>query len=730
MLASSCCESQSPPNGNIQAPTSSFLNRNRNPRDGSPRAKILQCAAALSPLTAEEITQTSAFLFPLFGLPLHSPQLAIVSLTLWEPLKPDSLTSGPSHPFPGVHPDDRLSHAVLLLLRHSPSDPSSSPASPPSSSSSSELDQVHEVIYNITRRSLVSRERVPDVHPTLIEPDFYLVQDLVRAHPDFLRALARRGLRAEDVLIDPWSAGWFGEEIDRRGHRIVHPVLTVRMGSHADNAYAHPIEGMVPVVDLTDRTVTVLDMDDPVVPTPTVDGNFSKMPVAPSEAPDDGTTPILITQPLGPSFKVGGDEKGASLRPNFVEWQGWSFTAGWTQREGLVLQDVRFDGRPIFWRASLSEMVVPYFCPRWPHYRKNAFDSGDYGIGNLANSLRLGCDCLGEIRYFDAAMADASGRARVLKHAICMHEEDAGLLWRHTDWRLEAAGDPLAVQSARATKLIVSMWCVIGNYDYSIRFTLHQDGKFEPGVQATGLVNSSAVPRSLAASTHGQYLGDGLEAHHHQHSFSFRFDMNVDGPNNTAVELNTVPTPPHPELNKYANAAQVVATPLSSPTHAQRDVNPATARLWSVCNQDSLNRAGKPVSYALVPGPNVHTMLQSSSPVLRRAPFMKHHFFVTPFDPDQLYACGNYPNQSNPERPHPKNKLVGGDYPTDDRVSLIQTRIVAWYTLTLHHIVHLEDYPIMPTVNMAFHWQPVGFFDFNPTLNVNKLRGEHLLSKL
>ena len=54
-------------------------------------------------------------------------------------------------------------------------------------------------------------------------------------------------------------------------------------------------------------------------------------------------------------------------------------------------------------------MVVPYGDPRPAYFRRNAFDVGEYGIGMLANSLELGCDCLGEIRYFDVAGHNSLG---------------------------------------------------------------------------------------------------------------------------------------------------------------------------------------------------------------------------------------------------------------------------------------------------------------------------------
>lgn len=50
-----------------------------------------------------------------------------------------------------------------------------------------------------------------------------------------------------------------------------------------------------------------------------------------------------------------------------------------THREGIAISTITYndDGeiRPIFYRLSLAEMVVPYGTPEFPHSRKFAFDS-------------------------------------------------------------------------------------------------------------------------------------------------------------------------------------------------------------------------------------------------------------------------------------------------------------------------------------------------------------------
>src|SRR6266566_2684087 len=201
-----------------------------------------------------------------------------------------------------------------------------------------------------------------------------------------------------------------------------------------DNYYAHPVEGVVATVEMDDMKVQIEDYG--VVPVPPRSGNYTSEGIkAAANFPSfpEGTRtdlrPISITQAEGPSFQVEGYQ---------VSWQKWRFRVGFSPREGLVLHLVEYFDRgrwrPIIYRAALSEMFVPYGDPTPAHNWKNVFDAGEVGIGVLANSLELGCDCLGEIYYFDAAVNDAAGQHMVLSNALCMHEEDFSILWKHLEY--------------------------------------------------------------------------------------------------------------------------------------------------------------------------------------------------------------------------------------------------------------------------------------------------------
>src|SRR5262245_9770984 len=189
------------------------------------------------------------------------------------------------------------------------------------------------------------------------------------------------------------------------------------------------------------------------MPVPKEEGNFDDPAYV--GAVRTSLRPLEISQPEGPSFEVDGD---------VVSWQNWSFRIGFDPREGLVLHQISYrDGgrdRPVIYRASIAEMVVPYADPSPVRCWQNYFDAGEYLLGQQVNSLVLGCDCLGMIHYFDAVMADAEGNPREVENAICMHEEDFGVLWKHTDLFTESQ------ETRRQRRLVVSCFVTVGNYDY------------------------------------------------------------------------------------------------------------------------------------------------------------------------------------------------------------------------------------------------------------------------
>jgi primary-amine oxidase len=348
-------------------------------------------------------------------------------------------------------------------------------------------------------------------------------------------------------------------------------------------------------------------------------------------------------------------------------------------------------------------MVVPYGDPNLTHQRKNAYDVGELNLGALANSLTLGCDCLGEIHYFDAALVDQQGNPYTLKNAICLHEEDFNVLWRH--WNMRSG----SWEIRRSRRLVISSWSTIGNYDYGFFWYLYQDGTIGCEVKLTGILSTGAVAPG-ETPRYGQLLNaDGLYGPIHQHFFNFRLDLDVDGPVNTVYEEHTETEPAGPG-NPLNAAFRAVRTVLRKESEAQQLIDPLRGRTWKIVNPAARNAVGEPVGYRLVPQTNVGAFSAPAASVTKRATFITKHLWVTPQTEGELHAAGDYPNQ------HPGGAGLPG-WTADDR-PIEERDVVLWYTLGTHHQPRPEDWPVMPVVAAGFQLMPAGFFDRNPALDV------------
>jgi primary-amine oxidase len=648
----------------------------------SPTSTNTTPAHPLEPLTAEEIGRAAALLRELAGL---GPSTRFVFVTLREPPKADVLAWSPGQP-----PLPRQAEIVVYdRAEHA----------------------TYEAVVSLSGAELVSWRAVPGVQPPIMAEEFLSCEEIVRADPRWREAMRRRGVADFSLaMVDPWAASWTGPEDDPTARRIARPLTWVR-SAPGEHGYARPVEGLVVVVDLDAGRVVDVE-DHGVVPLPPKPGNYAapwrfdpdNVPAYPGYRED--VKPIEITQPEGPSFVVDG---------HAVRWQRWRLRIGFTPREGLVLHEVGYDDRgrvrPVLHRASLAEMYVPYGDPAPTHRFKNVFDQGEYGVGWLANPLTLGCDCVGHIHYFDGVVNDQDGAPVTIPNAVCLHEEDAGIGWKHTDFRSGA------VEVRRRRRLVISTIVTVGNYEYGYFWYLYTDGTLEYEVKLTGVISTGALPPG-ERPRHGTLVAPGLYGPHHQHFFCVRLDMAVDGPVNRVVEVDSRPSPPGP-ANPHDNAWETVSTVLASESDAARDVKAATARYWKIESATERSALDAPTAYALMPGANVPPMYPPEALFAPRAGFTQHQLWVTAHDPGQRFAAGDYPNQSPggaglPAYQRADRPLAGAD-------------LVVWYTFGAHHVVRPEDWPVMPVSTVGFMLKPSGFFDGNPALDMppTGAAGEH-----
>ena len=350
-------------------------------------------------------------------------------------------------------------------------------------------------------------------------------------------------------------------------------------------------------------------------------------------------------------------------------------------------------------------MVVPYGDPGPTQRRKNAFDVGEYGMGMCANSLELGCDCLGLIRYFDAHLCDSRGEPLTIKNAVCMHEEDYGILWKHTDRRLPDS--PEVAPLAPAGRLVD-----LDGRELRIRLLLVSlPGRHDPvrgeadGHPLAGCLSARRDARSRRPGRPPALCAKSSAFLQHAPRLRSRRHCQHRLPDRRGGRSDRRLQPVRKRLSGRRDPAD------DRRSRREDNFKLETARTWKIVNPGVQNAVGEPVGYKFLPGDNSFPLASPAAWWRKRAGFVNHHVWVTPYRRGgTVRRRANYPNQSR-----------GGDglprWTEQDR-PIENTDVVLWYTFGHTHIPRPEDYPVMPTAYIGFTLKPNGFFTANPANDV------------
>ena len=333
--------------------------------------------------------------------------------------------------------------------------------------------------------SVLSYEAIEGVQAPIMAEEFMECEEVVKKDPRWQEGMRKRGVEDfELAMIDPWASSYTGPDDHPSKRRICRPLTWVR-SEPGEHGYARPVENLVATVDLD--TMEVVDVADyGVVPLPEAPGNYEE-PWIFEEATSRRSSSTATTS----SRSRSRSPRVRASRSTGTTCSGRSGTCASASRRARASsctsrlrrrRHAAADHPP----RGLAEMYVPYGDPAPTHRIKNVFDQGEYGIGWLANPLTLGCDCVGHIQYFDAIVNDQDGNPVTIENAICMHEEDAGIAWKHTDFRTEK------VEVRRLRRLVVSTIVTVGNYEYGYFWYLYNDGTIEYEVKLTGVLSVGA----------------------------------------------------------------------------------------------------------------------------------------------------------------------------------------------------------------------------------------------
>lgn len=567
------------------------------------------------------------------------------------------------------------------------------------------LDGKHviEALVDLDTKTLKSWKPIEGAHGMVLLDDFATVQSAVESSPEYAQALAKRGINdVKKVVATPLTVGYFdGKDGLAQDKRLLKIVSYLNTGD--GNYWAHPIEGLVAIVDLEQKKLIKIE-DDALIPVP-----MKPTPYDGRGRQGVAVKPLEIIEPEGKNYTISG---------NSIHWQNWDFHVRLDSRVGPILSTVTYDDkgkkRKIMYEGSLGGMIVPYGDPDIGWYFKAYLDSGDYGMGTLTSPIARGKDAPENAVLLDATIADYTGAPTAIPRAMAVFERYAGPEYKHQE-----IGQPNL--STERRELVVRWISTVGNYDYIFDWVFQQNGTIGIDAGATGIeavkgVKSKTMHEDTAKedTRYGTLLDHNIVGTTHQHIYNFRLDMDVDGEQNSLVEVNPVVQPNDrggPRTSTMQTETKVVGTE----QQAAQKFDPSTVRLLT--NFSKENKVGNPVSYQLIPyAGGTHPVAKGANFgkdewLYHRLSFMDKQLWVTQYNPEEKYPEGKYPNRSD--------KDSGLGQFTQDNHSIENTDDVVWLTTGTTHIARAEEWPIMPTEWVHVLLKPWNFFDETPTLNLS-----------
>ncbi|EMC95625.1 hypothetical protein BAUCODRAFT_576846 [Baudoinia panamericana UAMH 10762] len=564
-------------------------------------------------------------------------------------------------------------------------------------------NKFHEAVVNLSTQTVEKNVRLgPNLHGPGDGEEILAIERVALGDEGVQAEIAKLKLpEGAHVVVDPWIYGSDGVNDDERLWQAFLYMRDPENSAEADsNHYALPLT-ISPVISSTSMKVVRID-HLPTGKDNTISGPkpYQRRPgneyISELQQLRTDLKPLHVVQPEGASFAV--TNQGTS---HVVEWQKWSFRVGFNYREGMVLYDVRYEGRNLFYRLSLSDMNIPYADPRHPFHKKSAFDLGDAGAGVMANDLKLGCDCLGSIHYLSAVLADDKGEPMNMPNVVCIHEQDGGIGWKHTNYRTGRAA------VVRNRELVLQSIITVANYEYIMAFMFNQAGELAYEVRATGILSTQPIDDGLEVPW-GTVVHPGVLATHHQHIFSLRVDPMIDGYHNRLVYDEALPMP-RSDFNPHGTGYYTQETVLEK--SGGYDLDFERNRTFKIQNVDVRNAVnGKPVAYKIHAPPFQKILSDTESFNHKRAEFSDSNIYAVRYRDGELYAGGQYTNQSRGG--------TGVRSWANRKENIKDEDLVVFVQFGINHIPRIEDFPVMPCEVIKVALKPVNFFERNPAIDV------------
>jgi len=670
--------------------------------------------------------KTFAILYALFALPVaanSAPAAAPVPPAAAAPVPADAAPAKPAtpeHPLDALLPDE-IRQVVELLKAGGNADDATvypaitlkpgdkqamwdwKPGTPYTRTAFVILRRnlvTYEAVVDLTNKKLVSIAAKAGAQPAIMDFEWLRARDALMADARFKDAITKRNLKSEEVFCTPNSAGSFpGDGFD--GKRILKvPCFT---NTNAPSPFAgRPIEGLMGVVDIDNGSVLQV-FDFGAVAMPAMPEGWGNNLPKPSAA----LKPVAIVAPAGTNIVLDGNLN--------VKWANWSMHLRPDKRAGMIVNLLRFNDtnkwRQVAYQINMSEAFVPYMNadPTW-NYR-TFMDAGEFGLGYMISSLKPGVDCPTASYMLDVTLPNDVGGTFTRPSALCIFERATGdPAWRHY------SAESKAIVGVPQVEMVVRHIATIANYDYIVDYVFSPQGeiKLRVGISGFDALRSTASKNNIEATSNGlanegTLIAPFSLAPNHDHFFSFRIDLDVDGGKNVLERDTIVPTLiPDAKTRKSIWTVQTDRYAAEGPIAASRQT---AGEVWRVINPNITTALGHNPSYEIDVEHSPTSVLDRADPPQQRASFSGFSLWATQYAEGEDWAAGLYPNLSINDEGLPKF--------VSNKRSINNQDIVLWATLGARHIPKPEDFPLLPTMWHEVSLRPTNFFDRDPSLTFN-----------
>ena len=565
----------------------------------------------------------------------------------------------------------------------------------------------YAALVNISTAKVESYEELKGMQAPFTTAEEFEVNEAIKHDPRIVDALKKRGITDLNLVLCYATPGGYIALPEQDGRRIGWGGCDYNIDSES-GMEDREVAGIFFTVDMASKKVTRFT-DYGVAPMVPVSEVYDSEggPALP------GTKPIAVSQPEGPSFTIKDGE---------VSWQNWHFRFRLDPRSGPVVNTASLDyqgkRRSVLYEGSLSEMYVPYMDPEETWNSHVFLDAGEYfmntGLGIL-KPLQKGTDCPDYATFFSGTFFHEDGTPFVRPQVACLFERTLGdPAWRH--W--EGIGGPESIAGRPGRELVFRSIAVVGNYDYILDWRFEQEGAITVAVGATGELEVKPVKDKMDVMgkdpegntvEFGHLVAPNTDGVDHDHFFSFRLDLDVDGTKNN-FEVDKLVQYKLPASSARKTIWAMKAECINTEGEAMQNISMEHPAMWRFTNPEVKNELGYPTSFEIMPGLTGVSLLSKDDWPQKRAGFSDHQLWVTPYDAKERYAAGVY---------------VSGSKGTDglpvwvkQNRSIANTDIVAWYTMAFHHVPRPEDWPQMPTMWHDFTLRPFDFYSKSPLMDL------------